>query len=220
MKNSTDYSNIINILKKNLGFLILIPLIFVLFSILITFFLMHPKYEASTQVLVNQRKGNSEMMAQEVQSNIQLVNTYSEIIKSPRILDQVSKKFDKYSSNQIYNMLDIETETNSQILDVKVTTENKKDSEKIANEIAKVFSKDVPNIMNINNVSILSKANGSATQTSPKAIINILGAFIIGLFLSIFIVVIKELLDKRITKEEEVESELNIPVLGTIQKLK
>ncbi|WP_347108516.1 Wzz/FepE/Etk N-terminal domain-containing protein [Staphylococcus ureilyticus] len=220
MKNSTDYSNIINILKKNLGFLILIPLIFVLFSILITFFLMHPKYEASTQVLVNQRKGNSEMMAQEVQSNIQLVNTYSEIIKSPRILDQVSKKFDKYSSNQIYNMLDIETETNSQILDVKVTTENKKDSEKIANEIAKVFSKDVPNIMNINNVSILSKANGSATQTSPKAIINILSAFIIGLFLSIFIVVIKELLDKRITKEEEVESELNIPVLGTIQKLK
>lgn len=220
MKNSTDYSNTINILKKNLGFLILIPLIFVLFSILITFFLMHPKYEASTQVLVNQREGNSEMMAQEVQSNIQLVNTYSEIIKSPRILDKVSKKFDKYSSNQIYNMLDIETETNSQILDVKVTTENKNDSEKIANEIAKVFSKDVPNIMNVNNVSILSKANGSATQTSPKAIINILGAFIIGLFLSIFIVVIKELLDKRITKEEEVESELNIPVLGTIQKLK
>lgn len=220
MKNSTDYSNTINILKKNLGFLILIPLIFVLFSILITFFLMHPKYESSTQVLVNQREGNSEMMAQEVQSNIQLVNTYSEIIKSPRILDKVSKKFDKYSSNQIYNMLDIETETNSQILDVKVTTENKNDSEKIANEIAKVFSKDVPNIMNVNNVSILSKANGSATQTSPKAIINILGAFIIGLFLSIFIVVIKELLDKRITKEEEVESELNIPVLGTIQKLK
>lgn len=31
-------------------------------------------------------------MAQEVQSNIQLVNTYSEIVKSPRILDEVAKK--------------------------------------------------------------------------------------------------------------------------------
>ena len=31
-------------------------------------------------------------MAQEVQSNIQLVNTYSEILKSPRILDEVAKK--------------------------------------------------------------------------------------------------------------------------------
>ena len=31
-------------------------------------------------------------MAQEVQSNIQLVNTYSQILKSPRILDEVAKK--------------------------------------------------------------------------------------------------------------------------------
>lgn len=42
---------------------------------------------------VGKSKGkNSELMAQEVQSNIQLVNTYSEILKSPRILDEVAKK--------------------------------------------------------------------------------------------------------------------------------
>ena len=53
---------------------------------------MKPEYEANTQVLVNQKEKNSELMAQEVQSNIQLVNTYSEILKSPRILDEVAKK--------------------------------------------------------------------------------------------------------------------------------
>ena len=31
-------------------------------------------------------------MAQEVQSNLQLVNTYAEILKSPRIIDDVAKK--------------------------------------------------------------------------------------------------------------------------------
>ena len=36
-------------------------------------------------------------MAQEVQSNIQLVNTYSEILKSPRIIEDVAKKNSKYS---------------------------------------------------------------------------------------------------------------------------
>lgn len=63
-----------------------------LISLLITMFLMKPKYEANTQVLVNQKEKNSELMAQEVQSNIQLVNTYTEIVKSPRILDEVAKK--------------------------------------------------------------------------------------------------------------------------------
>ena len=54
--------------------------------------LAKPKYEASTQILVSQKEKESKMMAQEVQSNIQLVNTYAEIIKSPRILDDVAKR--------------------------------------------------------------------------------------------------------------------------------
>ena len=52
-----------------------------LISVLITTFLMKPEYEANTQVCWLIKKKNSELMAQEVQSNIQLVNTYSEILK-------------------------------------------------------------------------------------------------------------------------------------------
>ena len=43
-------------------------------------------------MLVNEKEKDKDMMAQQVQSNIQLVNTYSEIIKSPRILDKVAKE--------------------------------------------------------------------------------------------------------------------------------
>lgn len=220
MKNSMNHTKILELFKKNIIFLILIPLIFIILSILITFFLMQPKYEASTQVLVNQKKENSEMMAQEVQSNIQLVNTYSEILKSPRILDKVSKEFDNYSSQQIYNMLEIKTETNSQVLDLNVTTENKKDSEQLANNIAKVFKNEMPDIMNVNNVSILSLANGTATKVSPIWSINVIISFLLGLLLSVTVITIKELLDKRITTEEDVESELDIPVIGSIPKMK
>lgn len=92
MENSLSLSKFLTALRKNLKLLILLPLIFILISALITMFLMKPKYEANTQVLVNQKEKNSELMAQEVQSNIQLVNTYSEIVKSPRILDEVAKK--------------------------------------------------------------------------------------------------------------------------------
>ena len=52
---------------------------------------------------------------QEVQSNIQLVNTYKEIVKSPRILDEVSKDLnDKYSPSKLSSMLTITNEENTQ----------------------------------------------------------------------------------------------------------
>lgn len=92
MENTLDLTKIWEIIKKNWKLLIIIPLVFLILSALITFFLIKPKYEASTQVLVNEKEKDSKVAAQEVQGNIQLVNTYAEIIKSPRVLDEVAKK--------------------------------------------------------------------------------------------------------------------------------
>lgn len=52
MENTLDLSKFLSILKKHLNFLILVPIIFVLVSVLVTIFLLKPKYEANTQVLV------------------------------------------------------------------------------------------------------------------------------------------------------------------------
>ncbi|MCC3657992.1 capsule biosynthesis protein CapA, partial [Staphylococcus haemolyticus] len=196
------------------------PIIFMLISVLITTFLMKPEYEANTQVLVNQKEKNSELMAQEVQSNIQLVNTYSEILKSPRILDEVAKKNKKYSASDIKGMLTVTTQAESQILNVNVENGSKKDAEKVANDIANVFSDKMPDIMNVDNVSVLSSAKGTASKVSPNLLLNLAIGLILGLILSLIVIVLKEMFDKRIRTEEDIEKELNIPVLGSIQKLK
>lgn len=220
MENSLDLSKFLGAIKKNWKLLVLLPIIFMLISLLVTVFLMKPKYEANTQVLVNQKKKNNEYMAQEVQSNLQLVNTYAEILKSPRIIDDVAKKDSKYSSSQIKSMLDITSQSDSQILTINVKNGSKADAENVANEIAQVFKKDMPKIMSIDNVSVLSKADGTATKVSPNLIQNLAIGLILGLILGMVIIVIKELFDKRIKTEEDVERELDIPVLGSIAKLK
>lgn len=220
MENSLDLSKFLGAIKKNWKLLVLLPIIFMLISLLVTVFLMKPKYEANTQVLVNQKEKNNEYMAQEVQSNLQLVNTYAEILKSPRIIDDVAKKDSKYSSSQIKSMLDITSQSDSQILTINVKNGSKADAENVANEIARVFKKDMPKIMSIDNVSVLSKADGTATKVSPNLIQNLAIGLILGLILGMVIIVIKELFDKRIKTEEDVERELDIPVLGSIAKLK
>ena len=220
METSLDLSKFLGAIKKNWKLLVLLPIIFMLISLLVTVFLMKPKYEANTQVLVNQKEKNNEYMAQEVQSNLQLVNTYAEILKSPRIIDDVAKKDSKYSSSQIKSMLDITSQSDSQILTINVKNGSKADAENVANEIAQVFKKDMPKIMSIDNVSVLSKADGTATKVSPNLIQNLAIGLILGLILGMVIIVIKELFDKRIKTEEDVERELDIPVLGSIAKLK
>ncbi|WP_204194283.1 Wzz/FepE/Etk N-terminal domain-containing protein [Staphylococcus sp. GDY8P47P] len=220
MENTLDLSKFMNAIKKNWKLIVLLPIILMLISLLVTVFLMKPKYEANTQVLVNQKEKNSELMAQEVQSNIQLVNTYSEILKSPRIIEDVAKKNSKYSAEDIKGMLTVTTQAESQILNVNVKNGSKKDAEKVANDIANVFSDKMPEIMNVDNVSVLSSAKGTASKVSTNLLLNLAIGLILGLIISLIVIVLKEMFDKRIKSEEDIEKELNIPVLGSIQKLK
>ena len=117
-------------------------------------------------------------------------------------------------------MLNVTTQAESQILNVNVKSDSKKNAEKVANTIAKVFKSEMPDIMNVNNVTVLSSANGTAIKVSPKLANNLIIGFILGLFLAVVIIVLKELFDKRIRTEEDVEKELDVPVLGSIPNLK
>lgn len=218
MEETIDLSKLFAILKKNIKYLIILPIAFLVLSIVITFIFMTPKYSASTQVLVNQKEIDSQMMAQEVQSNLQLVNTYTEIIKSPRILDKVSKNLKgQYSSEEISSMLTVSNQAESQILNIAVENKNRETASKVANEIATVFSKDVSKIMNVDNVSILSKADNNGNKVSPKPLINAVVGIFLGIIVALIIIFLKEILDKRIKTEEDVEEILNLPVLGTIR---
>ncbi|WP_259338938.1 YveK family protein, partial [Staphylococcus shinii] len=214
---------ILETLRKNMKVLIILPLLGLVISAIISFFFLDEKYQASTQVLVNQKESDTQMMAQEVQSNIQLVNTYSEIVKSPRILDKVSKELNrKYSSSEISNMLTVNNQAESQLLNIAIESKSGNDSEKVANKISEVFSEEVPDIMNVDNVSVLSTADDTAKQVAPKTVVNLIigliTGLITGLILALLIIFIKEMIDKRIKSEEDVENELEIPVLGSIQK--
>ncbi|HDF6189506.1 TPA: capsule biosynthesis protein CapA [Staphylococcus aureus] len=219
MKEKFDLVKLLNILKKNIKLLLILPAICLVVSTALTFFVTPDKYTASTQILVNMKKSSSDLAFQNVQSSLQSVNTYTEIIKSPRILDKVSREFDgQYSTAELNSFLKVTNQTNSQIITVSVTTGNKSESDKIVNKISKVFAHDMPKIMSVDNVTILSSAHDNAVKVSPIVSVNLVISIIVGIVLAILIIFLKELLDKRIKTEEDVESQLGLPILGSIQK--
>ncbi|MFU0761304.1 Wzz/FepE/Etk N-terminal domain-containing protein [Staphylococcus pasteuri] len=222
MEGKVDLSRIFKVLRKNIKKLITIPVIFMILSAIFTSLFVTPKYAASTQILVNQKQiENNVVNPNNVQNSLQSVNTYAEIIKSPRILERVSKELDyKYDVKELSSFVKVTNQSNSQIINVSIVTENAKVSAKIANKVAKVFAKEVPNIMDVDNVSVLSKASDTENKVAPNITNNMLLTGLAALGLTLLIIYLKHILDRCIKTEQDVLDELQLPVLGVIQKFK
>ncbi|MCO0861013.1 Wzz/FepE/Etk N-terminal domain-containing protein [Staphylococcus pasteuri] len=222
MEGKVDLSRIFKVLRKNIKKLITIPVIFMILSAIFTSLFVTPKYAASTQILVNQKQiENNVVNPNNVQNSLQSVNTYAEIIKSPRILERVSKELDyKYDVKELSSFVKVTNQSNSQIINVSIVTENAKVSVKIANKVAKVFAKEVPDIMDVDNVSVLSKASDTENKVAPNITNNMLLTGLAALGLTLLIIYLKHILDRRIKTEQDVLDELQLPVLGVIQKFK
>ncbi|PTH22098.1 capsule biosynthesis protein CapA [Staphylococcus arlettae] len=220
MKRAINITEISRIFKNYLLFIIILPLLSLVASIVVTFFLIEDKYVATTQLLINQKE-NTHQNVQDIQSNIQLINTYSEIVKSPRILGKVAKELKgQYEADEIKNFLNVTNQANTQVLNISIFHNDKEVAEKLANTVANVFKKEIPKIMKVDNVSLLSSATKTGHQVAPNVPLNLFIGWASGLLILCIIIFIKEITDKRIKSEQDVYDQMNLPVLGSIQYFK
>lgn len=226
MEETISLKEIFATLKKHLMLIVTITLLAVMVSAGVTFFLMTPKYDASTQILVNQSNANSNTIYQQantVQTNVQLVNTYSVIINNPSVLNQVIKKLNlDMTAGELKDILTVSTEQNSQVFTLTAETDSPSQSVRIVNGVAAAFKSQVQKVMNVDNVSILSPANiaSSLNPVKPKATINLAIAFVVGLMVSVGLAFLLEYLDNTVKTEEDVEKILGLPVLGVVSEIK
>ncbi|MBP2241871.1 capsular polysaccharide biosynthesis protein [Cytobacillus eiseniae] len=220
MEETITIKELFNILKKRWLIIVLTPIMIGLTVGLITHYLLTPFYQASTQILVNQK--NSEVNMMELSSNVDLINTYSVIIKSPAILDKVNKELNLLQPReQLTNKIAIDMHENSQVFSVTVEDEAAERAVDIANAISEIFQREIVNIMNVDNVNILAKAElvDSQKPISPNALWNITVAIVVGMMVGIGIACLLEYLDNTIKDGKDVEKYLGLPVLGSIENI-
>ncbi|KEZ48836.1 YveK family protein [Metabacillus indicus] len=223
MEETISLKELFQTLKKRLSLIIIITAIAAVTSGLISFFVLTPIYQSSTQILVNQAKSDQQSFNPgEVQTNLQLINTYNVIIKSPAILDKVIQQLDlDMTSGQLNANVTVGSEQDSQVVNISVQDEDPKQAAQIANTIATVFQSDIAKIMSVNNVSILSKAEvgDTASPIAPKPLMNIAIAMVVGLMAGVGLAFLLEYLDNTIKTEEDIEKHLGLPVLGAITRI-
>ena len=156
MEETISLKDLFATLKKRAWLITIITVLAVLISGVTSFFILTPIYQSSTQLLVNQAKSEeSAYNYNEVQTNLQLIETYNVIMKSPAILDKVIEKLNlDISATELTNKITVASEQNSQVVNVSVTDEDPHMAAKIANTTAEIFKEEIVEIMNVDNVSI------------------------------------------------------------------
>ena len=106
MEDTVSIKDIMKIMLKRWKLIIFITILFTSITGVISFYFITPIYNASTQLLVNQRNSENQLDFTRLQSNVELINTYRLIIKSPIILDEVIKELMlKVSRDRKYSKL-------------------------------------------------------------------------------------------------------------------
>lgn len=208
---------------KKIYIIIIAVVVFLGIGIIYTYYYQTPLYKSQTTLLLlKASNSNTSYLSQsDLLMNQNLITTYSEIIKSNKVLSRTIEeaKLSKTTS-ELNSMISVSSQKSSIIIAINVSSESKEEAQKIASSLAKVFSEEVKNLMNMENVGIVDTATlpSGAYNVQPVKQIGI--SIFAGLFLSISLLFVIYYFDTTIKSEDQIEKEISLSVIGIVPEKK
>lgn len=221
MEEEISLVELFEVLRKRLSMIISLSLIGLILAATFTFFIVTPSYSATTQLLVNQTTKNTEgIQLSDVTTNVQMINTYRDIIKGPVILEEVVEtlKLDT-TVTDLSNQIEVVTQDNSQVFSLSVIGGNPYTASDIANATASIFKEEVGNIMNVENVTVISESVPNTAPVSPNNVLNMAIGLLLGAMLGVGTAFLLEFMDKSVKDERFITETLGWSTLGNISEM-
>lgn len=218
MKDTLSIQEILSALRKRIVLIFLLTAGLVGIAAGLSYFVMTPTYQSSSQFIVIQQPNENVINMSEIESNLELMNTYREIVSSPAVLEKVMNKLNLTETLEgLRKRINVESGENSQVITVSAIGSSPEAAAELANLVVEQFRETIITIMRVENVFVLSQANPimSEEPVQPRPIINMIIAGIIGLATGIGVALLMEFLNTKVKLEKDFE-ELGITLLGTI----
>ncbi|MFF2890557.1 YveK family protein [Paenibacillus sp. NPDC057967] len=226
MTNELDFKQYLLIIRKRLVLILAIVVLCSTLAGVYSLYFKNPIYEASTKIIVNQTSSQiatQQLDINQINTNIRMIDTYKEIIKTPAILDKVVAQYPElgYSAGALASHIQVSSVNNTQVMTLAVQDVDYNRAAQTVNAVSKVFRSEIQHIFKVENVSILNEAdvNANPGPVSPNVKLNIAIAFVVSLMLSVGFVFLIEYLDDTIKTEKDVLEHLGLPTIAMISKM-
>ena len=188
------------------------------FSFLVTYFFIQPTYTSTTRIyVVNQATDNNNLSAQDLQAGTYLANDYKEIITSNDVLSEVIKDEKlNLSEAELSKMVSVNIPTDTRLISISVNAKTGQDAQTLANKVREVASKKIKKVTKVEDVTMLEEAKLPESPSSPNIKLNVLLGAVLGGFLAVVGVLVREILDDRVRRPEDVEDALGMTLLGIV----
>ena len=93
-ENQLDINQLLRICRQHVWLFVIWTITLGVLGFVVAEFAVIPKYTASTQILVNQKHSSSDQAYNNQQADIQMINTYKDIINNQVILSKASKQLE------------------------------------------------------------------------------------------------------------------------------
>ena len=180
-------------------------------------FIATPLYNASAMMIVNSGQRSQEYVStDQLRSAASLVDTYSIIVKSDTVMDQVIKRLDiEDVFDSIVKDISVDAVNDTQIMRITVTATDPQSAVDICSEITEVAPDALVDMVEAGSVRLVSAANSTFQPVSPNVFRTTVLLALVGLFLTAGLIVIRTLLDNKVKTEADVAA-IDLPVLGII----
>ena len=216
------FDEFFNSLKKRWVIIVALTLIASIISATLSFFVIKPKYETTTKIFIGKDESEeNEYSKSDIVMYQELLKTYSEIIKSKDLIKKaiIDSSLD-LEVNEVLKRLSVTSITSTQIIELAYKSENPQEAKIILENITNTSIEKLKELIPNGDARVIETVEYPEKPVSPNKAINIVIVGALGLILGVLIVIFIEILDNTYKNKDQIEMELNLPVLGTIPKNK
>lgn len=191
------------------------PLFFGISSYVIQNYVQEKNYQSNVELLILPKVSNELGSANDanIRLNIQLMNTYMNVMKSTPVLNEVRKEAELSESvSSIRKNMFLIGDENSLSFTLRLNSTSPEKSEKIANQITHSTQKYLESLFPENKLIVLNAAEKGTLLTDNTSVII---AITMGAWLSM-VIIIWDMLNTGIIRETEQLSIFGFPVIGQL----
>jgi capsular polysaccharide biosynthesis protein len=180
-----------------------------------------PQYKANTTIYLTTPQNNEAISASQTTAIRDMITTYSDMIKSNRVMDEVrNNTFAPYTNSQLMSMLNITKNEDSLVFMLSVTAGSREEAILLVNAISDQSITEIKEIIPACEGQVIDHANmDTVKDVSSSALKYAIVGFMLGAVAAYAFIFLRFIMDTTIRKKEDMVGLTELPIIGMIPSL-